>query len=179
MNLWTIPIVFVFLASAMAWIIIGVKGHWCLKLTMMILSVLLAVQIWSAANSYLGYSKPSTMEEMKGVRASILWTWVAEPDYIYLWLIVGKEEPRVYRFPYSRPLHKNTVEAMDQILQDKGEPVEVVIGQNPNKGSNANEYGGARGGQGDGGGASSDAIGEFYILPPALVSPKVQNRTGE
>lgn len=172
MNTWITPVVFVFLASVMVWVIIGAKGPWALKLLLMIATLLLGFQIWGAAQSYLGFSKPTTMKEMKGVRASILWTWVSEPDYIYLWLIVGKAEPRAYRFPYSKELHKNTVAAMDQILEDKGDPVEVVLGQSSQPSVNQTGMS-VKGGNGDGGG-SADAIGEFYILPPPLVSPKVQ-----
>ena len=171
MSSWTIPIVFVFLASLMAWILIGSKGLWWLKLLMMIATLLLAVQIWGLSESYLGFAKPSTIEQMKGVRASILWSVVREPDYIYLWMVIGKEDPKVYRFPYSKPLHKDAASAMDQILVDKGEPVEVVMGAKANKDSGSSEYG-THGGTGSGGG-TTDAIGEFYILPAPLISPKV------
>jgi hypothetical protein len=54
------------LASLLIWLVIGSRGKWIIKLAMMFLTVAVSFEIWRSLASYLGHSKPTSIEEMHG-----------------------------------------------------------------------------------------------------------------
>jgi len=54
------------LASLLIWLVIGSRGRWIIKL----LTVAVSFEIWRSLASYLGHSKPTSIEEMHGNKRS-------------------------------------------------------------------------------------------------------------
>ena len=157
--LWLVPIVFIFLASSLIWFLVGCSGKWWLKLSMMAITCGLAVWAWTSIDNVLGYPKAITLDSLTGRTATLYGTVVEEPTAIYLWIkLDGTSEPASYKLPYSRPLHKETESAKNA----SGDPVRVKFGDvEKNKGG------------GDNLGSMVKGEPELYVLPPALVPPKI------
>lgn len=76
----------------------------------------LAFAIWQAARPPTGWPAVATPPKTAG----FLWAYVREPDAlthnrgeIVLWLAPpNSDEPRAYRMPYTRQLHKQALAAM-------------------------------------------------------------------
>lgn len=128
---------------------------------MLVITVSLAVFEWRAIDAILGYPKQSTLSALSGQSATLYWTVVQEPTAIYLWVKMdGADELCSYKFPYSRPLHKEMESAKDS----KGDPVRIMFGGSESK------KGGA---DGKGSMAGANVPHEIYVLPPPIIPPKV------
>ncbi len=169
-----IPIVLTILVSLILYFIIGGKGHWLLKLTIIIWSSWVGFIVWNALDSYGGYPTQSPLPE----KFLINWVIIEEennqtgnPGAIYLWIssltkekkgILDYEsiEPRTHRIPYSRETHK----LMDEIIKrlTKGE---IVIGNKQggkeSKKGSGNGKGNSKGtGRGNSMGDMNDSTGK-------------------
>ena len=125
-----IAIAFVLVAGLLLWFVIGSRGPWWLKLPAILATCLFTFAVWDALDSFSGW--PAA--ESPPSRALLLGSSVDEPRAIYLWLMTPSAhglleyrskgaEPRAYRVPYSRQLHKQVDRASQ--LARKGEPVEL------------------------------------------------------
>src|SRR6266704_85766 len=132
MNSFAIPIAFVLLASLLLWVLIGARGHWWLKLSLMVLTLLVGCSIKTSLSSYLGHPRPTSMEEMNGQTALLFWARVEEPTQIIFWMQPEKEgptgplaypisEPEIFRFPYTREMHEAVDSFLTEIKKRNGE----------------------------------------------------------
>lgn len=177
-NTIVIPLSFLILTALLLWLIIDVRGKWLFKVMIMFLVVAFSTLVWKSLDSYLGWPTSAALPE----RSILIWVSVVEPSpkleepgAIYLWLKPREalpkriffgynpspNDPRVYKLPYSRSLHKDTQRALEGIIGDKS--IEVRLG--------------GRGGKYEGGGFGGDAPGsvKFYLLPPVKLPPKINH----
>jgi hypothetical protein len=160
--LWLVPIIFVFLASALIWFTVGGWGKWWLRLIMMAITCGLAVWAWISIDNVLGTPKSVTIASLAGRSATLYWTVVEEPVAIYLWVKMdGSSELTSYRLPYSRPLHKETESAKNETATS-GDPTHIRFGDVEKDGRK------------DVGGSMVKGEPEIYILPPPLVPSKTR-----
>lgn len=96
---------FAVLAAILLWAVIYARGPWALKLCLILTVPAYGVFVWHSVEAWRGYPVHAKPPEAKLV-ASL----VHEPDYIYLWLVSGRE-PRAYRIPYTRQAHEALVAA--------------------------------------------------------------------
>lgn len=93
---------FVILSALLLWAVIYGRGHWLLKLALIVTVPLFAFVVRDAINSYSGYplhSPPPRSAQLVGYYAQ-------EPRWIYVFAIPkGSSEPRSYRIPYNRKTH--------------------------------------------------------------------------
>jgi hypothetical protein len=209
----TITIMFIVCAALLLWIIIGAKGWWWLKLPVIALTFYFGLAVWYSVDSYLGWpsvhNPPRRFmvnwvivdEPRKGTNETggiyLLLTKLPHPDdekdknkledcFKTLGYTGTKKAPRLFKVPYSRPLHKQMEKAKGMIRQGK-----IVIGEfDPSKG----KFGGKGDGEGEGKGrpgqgkpgegeegegkgymGDNEGLGhfKFYQLPP----PKFPNKT--
>lgn len=98
---------FAVLSALLLWAVIYARGPWALKLALILTVPAYGVFVWHSVEQWRGYPVHAKPPEAQFV-ASL----VAEPDYIYLWVVLpGASEPRAYRQPYSRQLHESVVRA--------------------------------------------------------------------
>lgn len=160
---------FVLLAGLLLWFVIGSRGKWYLKLPTIVFTLLFMFVVWYSLSSFSGW--PTSQAPPKA--SYYLNGYVVEPDpvtnskgAIYVWLVPSKTdhgvldykpsqgEPRAYKLPYSRQLHKEIQEANQAIAHGQ----QVAFG---------------RGKQQQGGGQAHlgprRILGQYhpYILPPA------------
>lgn len=201
MQTLIIPAAFVFLASILLWITIGIRGKWWVKLLAMIVTLVVSLEMWRSLDSYLGYFKTANLDAMTDKRAILFWARVDEPDgnvsdpgAIYMWMRVkeGNDQkwwfanpstgklPQVFKFPYSREFHKAIVSALGKILEDSGNPIEIAFnetGDQQRKMGRARSTGPGVGDEslfpGNETGSMSLAPGVFYVLPPPKLPPKL------
>jgi len=126
----SVTILFVLLFALAVWSIIHVRGHWGIKAVMILAIPVVLWVMYGAVNSYRGYPKHTGLN---GVPSQVVFLscLVEEPKDIYLWAIPlsGSHgvldyrpkhgEPRSYRLPYSRSLHK-ACETADKQVQQSG-----------------------------------------------------------
>jgi hypothetical protein len=143
--LFALPALFIFLSASLVWLLIGSKGIWWIKLTMLIVTPLLAVWAWASVDNALGFPKETSIDQLKGKTATLFFQVVDEPKAIFLWVKMDDEDKmRVYQLPYSRALHEKVDE-----------------NQAGDKHSERIRFGGGEGNS-----------GEFYVLPPPLYPQK-------
>lgn len=176
-----IPIAFLILAALLLWLIIDVRGKWWLKALLMILVVSFSITVWKSLDSYLGWPTSAALPK----KAILIWIVVNEPNpklgdpgAVYLWLkprealperpnnshwalfvyTPNPNEPRTYKLPYSRLIHKEAQKALGLLMGDKSVEVEFR-------------------GRGKYGYTGSFSIGpgsvKFYELPPPKLPPKL------
>lgn len=227
MSTLGIPITFLLLSASILWMIIGGKGHWILKMAFVTIALYFAVALWVSLGGLIGWPSRSQLPE----KFQVNWIMVKElpPGYteensIYLWVTELNEnnqpkedktnkwvvsfsakkdsiEPRSFRVPYSRQLHKEAAKA--QAMLRAGKPVvgtregieKALLGEDGKcdkcngtgkcNGGKCDKCGGT--GKGDGKGGKGDEEGRkgnagsmsknndsvFHILPPPLLSPKI------
>lgn len=157
--LWVIPSIFVFLMSSLIWFLISSTGVWWIKLAMLIITPLLAIFAWISMDEIFGYPKVITESQLSGKTATLFFQVVQEPTAIFLWVKMDNEDKmRLYQLPYSRSMHK----AVD----------ESGAGS---KGSERIKFGDAVAKKSASGGSTQGDL-EFYVLPPALSSPKLSSQ---
>lgn len=161
MILWALPSLFVFLSASLVWFLIGSKGVWWMKLTMVIITPLLAVWAWFSIDDAMGYPKPTTESQLSGKTATLFFQVVDEPKAIFLWVKLDTEEKmRLYQLPYSRSMHK----AVDESGAGSKGSERIKFGESNSSGKPA------------AGGGSTQGELEFYVLPPPLESPKLSSQ---
>jgi hypothetical protein len=201
MQTLIIPGAFVFLAAILLWITIGIQGKWWVKLLAMFVTLLVSLEMWRSLDSYVGYFKAADLTSLTEKRATLFWARVDEPDgnasdpgAIYMWMrLEGSNDkkwwfanpsagtlPQVFKFSYSRELHKAIVSALGKILEDNGNPIEIAFNEAEDQqrkmglaGTNHNRVG--EGGQFSGNETGSMSLGPgvFYVLPPSKLPPKL------
>ena len=202
-NSLAIPFAFILLSAVLCLLLIGSKWRWWQKLALIVIVPAFGLIVWSSIESYKGWP---TAAEPPG-RSLVHWVLVREPDparndpgAIYVWLSPLDEEtssrlnpldydsppgdPRSYKLPYSRSLHKGMQRAKGMISQ--GRPVVLDL-RGKGKGENGDGEGGegepGEGGEGEGSGAEGGPSGhggppgyrygedrtdfKIYELPPA------------
>jgi hypothetical protein len=111
----TLALVYAALAVLSTWLIIGSRGDWRIKAVVIVVAPVYAFLLWQEVQPRTGwptYSRP--------VSSSVFdWGLIREPSAgdrgeIDLWLTPpGAIEPRAYRLPYTRALHKQVQAALD------------------------------------------------------------------
>jgi hypothetical protein len=189
MQTLVIPIAFLFLCCLFLWVIIGARGHWWLKLILMIAAVIISYQVWQSLDSYLGSAKPIELKAMSGKTAFLFWANVNEPDggkdlgSISMWLRLTQEvSAKLYKFPYSRTLHETTQSFVDEILKNNGAPIQIAFTDDSGKEKQVEKGNGNSQAQAGGGqsgtnhrGFGSDGEPRVYILPPFKPPEKLAN----
>lgn len=120
----------------MLWIVIGAKGKWWAKLTAIIIVPLFSFMMWNALLSFTGWPADTAIPDRMMLTGSIIVEPTQDnPGSIYIWGISPVEhdgfldykaeenEPRAYKVPYTRELHKQIQRARE--LQQSGERVEI------------------------------------------------------
>jgi hypothetical protein len=187
---------FVVIAFLSLWFIIGSKGNWLVKASIILASMYFCLAVGFSVKDYMGWPTGDPLPK----KFLVHWIIIEEPNIqpenkgsIYMWVkpienhkekyealedylisfYDGKSQPRAYRLEYSRELHKQAQEAIANLMQGK-------------------QLGGTNGGEGDGKrGGDSDIDGSkkqngngdgsltrnggimFYELPPTKLPEKV------
>lgn len=153
MNSLAIPIAFCLMSVLLLWFVIGSKGNWLIKAFATFFCVYFSVVIWFSLYTYLGWP----CKENLPYKYAVYWAEIDEPSpvsegAIYLWVVEleskkttnffyslkylnRKDEPRIYEIPYSRNLHKNIQDMMENIK--KGSV--YIGGEKDNFGENSTE----------------------------------------
>jgi hypothetical protein len=129
-----IPLGFILLAAVVGWFLVTAKARWWIKLTLIIVLPAFGLAVWDALDSYRGWPAPIAPPE----KAQFVWAVIQEPlpgekgtGMICLWLLPYKEpgqgkwlefvrdagEPRAFRAPYSRRLHRALTRALQMVRQ--------------------------------------------------------------
>ena len=193
----SIPFAFFILSSLLLWLVIGAKGHWLIKASVISFVLYFCVSIDFSLENLLGWPSGQPLPD----KFQVHWVEIREPDKktkeqgaIYVWATNSSEfykkdglndwrklfmsfqsydpgEPRAYRLSYSKEDHKKAQQAIELI---KGGS-KVVGGNRKGKGK-----GKGKGGKGDGdgkkknGGGSLSRNGGVYFekLPPSRLPDK-------
>lgn len=162
-----IPFAFILLAAVLCLLLIGSRWKWWQKLALILIVPSFGLIVWSSIESYKGWPTGGDPPD----RSLIHWVLIREPDpshndpgAIYVWLSPLDEktasrlnpldydsppgDPRAYKLPYSRSLHKGMQRAKGMISQ--GRPVVLDL---RGKGQGGGD------GDGEGEGDGSDAEG--------------------
>lgn len=187
-----IPVAFILLTILILWVIIGVKGKWWIKSSLISLTLYFSIGLWVSINGLLGW--PTT--DGPPQKFEIHWLLVEEPNKktgdpgaVYMWASdadtdkqsfspFGSEKPldkpRLYQLPYSRSMHEQT-EAILKKLK-KGERYMAALGEEGKEGSGKAGDGG-REGEGKNGKSGDGSLSQqqdfiFHELPPAKLPDK-------
>lgn len=192
-----IPAAFVFNCVLVLWFVIGAKGHWFLKVAMLIVTGFFGFGVWQSLDSYLGYPKGTTIAKLRGQEARLLCVWVDEPDNItgdkgaiYLWMLAptgqpyllmrgASPDPLAIKLPYDKGTHEAAQDLQAQILAQDNQPLPIKFGEQQKNSSPEGEgpragSGGAGGSGGNQTGSMSIGEGRMYALPKPKSPPKVQ-----
>jgi hypothetical protein len=136
-----IPLAYLIVAAAAMWILVAVRGRWWLKGAVIFLAVVFSVALWHSLSTLQGWPVEAEMP----ARFEIKWLVTEEPDKqgrrpgaVFVWAVdlepdratrkpfflrlhrKGEDpEPRIYRLPYSRPLHEQAREIQDKLMGGK------------------------------------------------------------
>ena len=170
---------FVLIAALTLWFIIGSKGHWVSKATMILMSLYFCLSVGFSVSDFMGWPTDEDLPE----KFRVYWLVIDEPDpkrddggNIYVWLqpdletegthdswhdyllsfYDGDSEPRAYRLPYTRELHEQSQKALNTIMGGG-----AVGGTNGGlgKGDTEGEGSGEGEGEGEGEGVGGDGAG--------------------
>lgn len=181
---------FCLLAILLLWVIIGGKGHWLVKLSLIIPTVAFSLVIGYSLPTMLGWPSKDELPKKYELLAArvenpnlktgypgriLIWAVDMEPSADkYKWSLYSpdRESPRVYEIPYSKKMHKR-VQAAQKMLK-KGRR---VMGTNGKKGKSKGKTGHAarhdKKGNIGGGEEGDDSVGpKFYIMPPVKLPQK-------
>lgn len=175
-----IPLAYVIVAALVLWMAITARGLWWVKALVILLAVLFSIGLWRSLEGLQGWPVEAEMPE----RFEIKWTLVDEPNKktgspgaVYVWARnlsapdpgrkpfalrlqtrdLGRE-PRIFKLPYSRPLHEQTEEIQVRLM-DGGR----FFGFLGRAGLEEGAPGGPGGRGGRGGGRSPVPGGEFGL----------------
>ena len=193
----SISLGFVVIAFLVLWFIIGAKGNWLVKASIILASMYFCLSVGFSIKDYMGWPTNDPLPK----KFLVHWIVVEEPNVqigtkgnIYMWVkpvennekihsnfedylisfYDGKSRPRAHRLGYSRELHKQSQDAIMDLMQGK-----QIGGENNGEGE-----------EGEGKGKTSDTDGEgkkngtgegsltrnggitFYELPPTKLPEK-------
>ena len=194
----SIPFAFFILSSLLLWLLIGAKGHWLLKASVISFVLYFCLSIDFSLENLLGWPSDQSLPE----KFQVHWIEIKEPNKktrepgaIYVWdtnlnqnekkdesggwrkLFVSVQnydprEPRAYRIAYSKEDHKEADKALGLIKG--GSKVGGGNGKGKGKGKGGKGDGDEEGGKKNGGGGSLSRNGGVYFekLPPPSLPDK-------
>ena len=151
-DIWTgmggLISLYVLLIGMLGWFVIGAKGKWWAKGTMIALSLWFGLTLFYTVHNFMGWP---TLEQINKERSQILYFQIREPSKkyddvgaIYLWVRIlrsneepeaktfqelmnpmtwfmytDKRAPRAYKLPYTKETHKQ-LEELTKKKQEKG-----------------------------------------------------------
>ena len=149
-NIWVgmggIIALYVLLIGMLGWFVIGAKGKWWAKGTMIAMSLWFGLTLFYTVHNFMGWP---TLEQVNNERSQILYFQIREPSKkyddvgaIYLWvrilrsneepeaksfqelmnpmtwfLYTDKRAPRAYKLPYTKEVHKQ----LEELTKNKNE----------------------------------------------------------
>jgi hypothetical protein len=179
-----IPSCFLVLLLIFLWMLAESKSAWLPKCVVAAIGVFMALQMWFSIDSFRGFDRPATQEQINRKRAIVYWARIDEPTHddagqVVLWMRLEDEinpfhwmlekresSPQIYSFPYDRDFHQLVADLQAKIVQNDLEPIEVAFDftkhsqEVSNNGSPA-DY------------THSGGKWVMYELPPAKMPPKV------
>lgn len=206
-----LTLAFLLMAACILWFVIGAKGFVPIKIAAIIIGCGFSIAVFNSLHSYKGWPSvedtPNKFmikwvvvnepDKSKGEEGDIF-IWTARPpadllkdgdieDPNFLYYTGASHEPRAYRLPYSKELHKTMQKAQEALK--KGQPVMVDKTSAGQKGQEGNgKKGDGKEGQGKAGpkgkdGNKGEALGswnfskkqrwEVHKLPPPKLPRKV------
>lgn len=190
--------IFCLLMSVLLWNIIAGKGYWWFKAMLVPLCIWFSIAISVSMPTLLGWPTDEELPfkyevfslkidnpDLKNGGAGSIFVWAGDRDPVSdrgIFDLYRNDltEPRGYRLPYSKELHKQAQKA--QALLRKGKR---VFGMNPKgKGESKNKGEGGKGkgkGNGDPKKGTLNGLGEegdrsvgpkFYVMPPVELPEK-------
>ena len=174
-----IPIFFTILAGLVLWFVIGSKGHWLLKSSVIIAVPSFCFLVWISIAGMLGWPVPVTPEG----KVDVIWYDAVEPNKslgregcIRIWVKnpdvrdkgglfdlesdhIEEKEPRAYTIPYSEKTHEDLEKLKAGMAKGHKVRVEFTT-EDPNAKRKS-------------GGPESPEGLQMYVLPPpkALKGP--------
>ena len=125
MSVW-LAAAYAALALGLGWVLAGDRS-WRLRIPYIVLAPLVALALWLGRPNPAGW--PTSLHVP--AHATLQWAVVDEPDpatadpgRIYLWLDVGRPEPRAFSLPYTRRLHGQVQRSLRSVQH--GGPVAVA-----------------------------------------------------
>jgi hypothetical protein len=193
----SIPFAFFILSSLLLWLVIGAKGHWLIKASVISFVLYFCVSIDFSLENLLGWPSSQSLPE----KFQVHWIKIREPNKktkeqgaIYVWVTnlnqTDKEEgwdgwrrlfvsfnnydlrePRAYRLFYSKEDHQKAQRAIT--LLKGGDKVGGGNGKGKGKGKGGKGKGDGDGGKKNGGGSLSRNGGVYFEkLPPPRLPDK-------
>ena len=192
-DIWTgmggLISLYVLLIGMLGWFVIGAKGKWWAKGTMIALSLWFGLTLFYTMHNFMGWP---TLEQINKERSQILYFQIREPSKkyddpgsIYLWvrilhsneepeaktfqelmnpmtwfLYTDKRAPRAYKLPYTKEVHEQLEELTKQ-KQNKGSQGYIEKGDNEEQGSPEEQ------------GNRSQQI-QIIVIDPSSLIPKVR-----
>jgi hypothetical protein len=158
LELLVIPLTLLLLFSLLLWMIISLKGWWILKCGLTIFAVFASLCIWGIVSQLLGW--PTTDELPQ--KYLLLWVHVDAPHSVYVQAIdleatppskilghpIDKSQPRLFKLPYSKELHKQAQGLLKELQKGRS----IRMGRGAGMGQPGQS---GRGGQGRSGGRDS------------------------
>jgi hypothetical protein len=179
---------YVLLIGMLGWFVIGAKGKWWAKGTMIALSLWFGLTLFYTVHNFMGWP---TLEQINKERSQILYFQIREPSKkyddvgaIYLWVRIlrsneepeaktfqelmnpmtwfmytDKRAPRAYKLPYTKETHKQ-LEELTKKKQEKGSEGYIEKGEDKD-------------GRPDGEQGSRSPL-QIIVVDPASLIPKVR-----
>tara|TARA_B100000029_G_C17095766_1_gene785995 strand:+ start:99 stop:584 length:486 start_codon:yes stop_codon:yes gene_type:complete len=103
------------------WILIEQRKSWKFLIWFIPVLLILSTSTYYTYTSILGYAKISMPEEGMYLKHHI-----AEPHWIYLWVLEKNNIPRAYKIPYSKDTHQS----LEGVKKKSEEGSFMVLGDN-------------------------------------------------
>lgn len=135
---FAIPLTFLIVTALTLWVVIGSKGWWWAKAAVVIVTVAFSITLWQSLDGIQGWPSSDKLP----AKFEIKWIFVLEPNQktkaagaIYVlaqdiepeksqhsWYLNLKhkdlsQEPRIYKTPYSRAMHEQSIKIQSRIKQ--------------------------------------------------------------
>ena len=174
--------IFCIIMCVLLWSIILGKGCWWIKAAMIPTCIWFSIAISVSMPSMLGWPSESELPykyelfSAKVVNPSltngsdgVIFLWVGDVDPcdgygVFELYRYDKYEPRCYKIPYTKEMHKKIQDAMKLLRQGRRVMGSNGKGKGKGKGKNGNGRQGKNGGLGEEGDLSVGP--KFYVLPP-------------
>ena len=136
-----LPLAFLSMAACVMWVVAKSKGPWWARASLVILTTILSVSMWSSLGELEGWPASGPPEKDLELHAAIVMEPQGEkPGSIYIWVTPPRDsdrsvtwmarfqrapqgEPRAYWIPYSRKTH----EAIEKVRKDLRRGRRVMI----------------------------------------------------
>jgi hypothetical protein len=178
-----IVLTFIIIAALTLWFIILGKGHWFIKAIVVAVALYCSFGIWHSLNNLSGWPSDEAMPS----KFMLHWALIKEPSKIdinqkgniLLWASERldedneskkkRNEPRVYKLPYTPEMHEKLSKAMKQMAQGKGVAGEKSQGQGETLKGDGHKGNSGKKGYGS---LSNEQDFIFYDLPPPVMPSK-------